>query len=76
MAEHELYIADVFWHMKKYGPAWHRYEFIVKNFQDVPEVAEHAKEKSLAAYHYYKEEQAKETRQKRQGSWREWFKWL
>ena len=67
MAEHELYIADV---------AWHRYEFIVKNFQDVPEVAEHAKEKSLAAYHYYKEEQAKETRQKRQGSWREWFKWL
>ena len=62
--------------MKKYGPAWHRYEFIVKNFQDVPEVAEHAKEKSLAAYHYYKEEQAKETRQKRQGSWREWFKWL
>ena len=76
MAEHELYIADVFWHMKKYGPAWHRYEFIIKDFPDVPEVAEHAKEKSLAAYHNYKEEQAVETRQKRQGSWREWFKWL
>ena len=76
MAEHELYIADVFWHMGKYGPAWRRYEFVADNFKDVPEVAEHAKEKSVAAYHQYRAEVAKETREKRQGSWKNWFTWL
>ena len=76
MAEHELYIADVFWHMGKYGPAWRRYEFVADNFKDVPEVAEHAKEKSIAAYHQYRSEVAAETREKRQGSWKNWFTWL
>ncbi|GFH62566.1 MAG: outer membrane assembly lipoprotein BamD [Candidatus Desulfovibrio kirbyi] len=76
MAEHELYVADVFWHMKKYGPAWRRYDYVVETFKEVPEVAEHAKEKGLAAYHYYREEQSVETRQKRQGSWKQWFNWL
>ncbi|WP_165077435.1 MULTISPECIES: outer membrane protein assembly factor BamD [unclassified Desulfovibrio] len=76
MAEHELYIADVFWHMGKYGPAWRRYEFVADNFKDVPEVAEHAKEKSIAAYHKYRSEVAAETREKRQGSWKNWFTWL
>lgn len=76
MAEHELFIADVFWQMEKYGPAWRRYEFIVDSFSDVPEVTEHAKEKSLAAYHNYRQEQAAEIRAKRQGSWKKWFRWL
>lgn len=76
MAEHELYIADVFWHMGKYGPAWRRYEFIAENFKDVPEVAEHAKEKSVAAYHKFRAEEANQIREKRQGSWKNWFTWL
>ncbi|MDE7242248.1 outer membrane protein assembly factor BamD [Desulfovibrio sp.] len=76
MAEHELYIAEVFWHMGKYGPAWRRYEFVAENFKDVPEVAEHAKEKSIAAYHKFRAEVAQETREKRQGSWKNWFTWL
>lgn len=76
MAEHELYIADMFWHMKKFGPAWKRYAFVADNFQDVPEVASHAKEKSVSAYHYYREEQSAETREIRQGSWKRWFTWL
>lgn len=76
MAEHELYIADMFWHMEKYGPAWRRYVFVEENFADIPEVAEHAKEKSVAAYHRYRMEQAKEVREQRQGSWKNWFKWL
>lgn len=76
MAEHELYIADMFWHMDKYGPAWHRYEFVEKNFGDIPDIAEHAREKSLAAWHRYRAEQAAETRAQREGSWRNWFKWL
>lgn len=76
MSEHELYIADVFWHMGKYGPAWRRYEFVVENFGDVPEVAAHANEKKMAAFHKYRAEQADDTRSRRQGSWREWFRWL
>lgn len=76
IAEHELYIGEMFWHMDKYGPAWHRYEYVTKNFADIPEVAEYAHEKGLAAYHKYLEEQAISIREKRQGSWKEWFKWL
>lgn len=76
MAEHELYIADVFWHMKKYGPAWRRYEYVAATFADVPEVEAHAKEKGLAAYHMYRETQSREVREQREGSWKKWFTWL
>jgi outer membrane protein assembly factor BamD len=77
MAEHELFIADVFWHMKKFGPAWRRYTYLVENFTDIPEIVEHAKEKSRAAYYHYKEKAGEETREERQGSWGKWFKsWL
>lgn len=76
IAEHELYIADVFWHMKKYGIAWKRYEYIVQNFSDIPEISKHAKEKAMAAYHNYREEGSSLIREEREGSWKQWFKWL
>ena len=76
MAEHELYIADVFWHMGKYGVAWKRYEYIVTTFDDVPDVAQHAKQKSIVAYQKHRESGAKEIRERREGSWKNWFKWL
>ena len=76
IAEHELYLGDVFWNMKRYGPAWKRYTYVVDNFQDVPEVSEHAKEKALSAYYHYREQQSEEARRQIQGSWREWFDWL
>lgn len=76
MAEHELYIADVFWHMGKYGPAWRRYVYVEENFPDIPEVAEHAKEKSVAAYHNYRQQQSAQVREQREGSWKQWFRWL
>ncbi len=76
IAEHELYIADVFWHMNKYGIAWKRYEYIVKNYGDVKDVSDHAKEKLLAAYHNHREKGAQEVRETREGSWKQWFKWL
>ena len=76
MAEHELYIADVFWHMEKYGPAWRRYTYIAENFKDVPEIADHASKKAMSSYLKYGQDQAKETRQKREGSWKNWFRWL
>ncbi len=76
MAEHELYIADVFYNMGKYGPAWQRYTYIEKNFADVPKVVEHAKAKSLSAYLQYTEQQSDEKLQKREGTWKSWFDWL
>lgn len=76
MAEHELYIADVFWNMKKYGPAWRRYIYVAENFKDVPEVAEHAMEKSVSAWHLHRAEESQSTREQREGSWKNWFKWL
>lgn len=76
MAEHELYIADVFWNMGKYGPAWRRYVYVAENYKDVPEVAEHATEKSVAAWHIYRSEESAAKREEREGSWKSWFKWL
>jgi outer membrane protein assembly factor BamD len=76
LAEHELYIGDVFWNGGRYGAAWRRYAYILENFQDVPDVYKHAEEKSLAAYYRYREEQSEETREKREGTWKNWFRWL
>ncbi len=77
MAEHELYIADVFYNMGNYGPAWRRYTYVVDNFADVPDAVAHAKEKSLAAYLEYTKEESEEKREKRQGTWQEWLNdWL
>ncbi len=76
MAEHELYIADVFYNMGKYGPAWQRYNYIVENFGDVEKASEHAKQKSLSAYMQYTEQQSEEKRQIREGTWKDWFDWL
>lgn len=76
MAEHELYIADFYFRMGKYGSAWLRYKDLVENFKDVPEIYAHAEGKGQAAFIHYKEQQAKETLEKREGSWRQWFDWL
>lgn len=76
MAEHELYIADVFWNMKKYGSAWKRYQFIADNFQETGEIAEHARNKAIASYNLFREAQSSEVRQKREGTWKNWFEWL
>lgn len=76
IGEHELYIAEVFWNMKRYGPAWRRYSYVAENFQDIPPLAELAQGKSLTAYHKYRDEQAKEVREQAKGTWRKWFTWL
>ncbi|MDO5536747.1 MAG: outer membrane protein assembly factor BamD [Desulfovibrionaceae bacterium] len=76
MAEHELYIADMFWHMEKPGPAWRRYTYIAENFKDVPDVAQHAASKSVVAYSEYTEQFNEERREAREGTWKDWFRWL
>lgn len=76
MAEHELYIADFYYRIGRYGSAWLRYKDLVDNFKDVPEIYAHAEEKGQAAFIKHREQQAKETMEKREGSWKEWFDWL
>ena len=76
LAEHELYIGDVFWNSGRYGAAWRRYSYILDEFKDVPEVYKHAEEKSVAAYYRYREEQSRQTREKIEGSWKDWFRWM
>lgn len=76
MAEHELYIADFYYRIGRYGSAWLRYKDLVDKFKDVPEIYAHAEEKGQAAFIKHREQQAKETMEKREGSWKEWFNWL
>lgn len=76
MAEHELYIADFYYRMGKYGAAWMRYKNLVDNFKDVTDIYSHAEEKGQAAFIKHREQQAKETREKREGTWKDWFNWL
>jgi len=76
MAEHELYIGDMFWRMGRYGPAWKRYTFIVNNFKDVEEVHKHAEQKAPTAYLRYRETQSREVREQREGGWKKWLRWL
>ncbi len=76
LAEHELYIGDVFWNGGNYGPAWRRYTYIVEEFPDVPEIHKHAQEKAVAAYYRYREQESEDTREKIEGSWKDWFRWL
>lgn len=76
MAQHELYIADFYYRIGNYGSAWLRYKNLVDNFKDVEEVYVHAEEKAQAAFIYHREQQAKEIREKREGSWKQWFDWL
>ncbi len=76
MAEHELYIADMFMSMKDYGPAWKRYEYVQEHYTDVPEISSHAEEKSKKAYQAHRQKQSEEVRRETHGSWKDWFKWL
>lgn len=77
LAEHELYLGDTFWNMKKYGPAWRRYTFVADNFPDVTEVSNHAREKAVAAYFKYRENKSQEEREDIEGSlYKKWFNWL
>ena len=76
MAEHELYIADFYYRIGKYGSAWSRYKNLVEQFKDVPDIYSHAEEKGQAAFIKHREDQARETREKREGSWKQWFDWL
>lgn len=77
LAEHEVYVADFFWRTEQYGPAWHRYQFVVENFSDVPDLRDYAKNRAQYSYFEYQKTLSEEERQRLQGSWMRWIKkWL
>lgn len=76
LAEHELYLGDVFWNMNRFGPAFKRYTFIIETYPDVTEITEHAQKKANAAYLRYREQDATAAKEAIQGSWKKMFDWL
>lgn len=77
LAEHELYVADFFWRTDRYGPAWHRYKYVVENFSDVPDLRDYARRRAEYAYFEYQKTLADEERMRIQESWLLWLKnWL
>ena len=76
MAEHELFYADFYFRMERYASALSRYQTIIRDFPDVPEIHSHAEVKAKAAFVKDREQRAESTREKREGSWKQWFGWL
>ena len=76
MAEHELFYAEFYFRMERYASALSRYQTIIRDFPDVPEIHSHAEVKAKAAFVKDREQRAESTREKREGSWKQWFGWL
>jgi len=77
LAEHEVYVADFFWRTEQYGPAWHRYQYVVENFSDVPDLRNYARKRAEYSYFEYQKTLSEEERMRIQESWLLWLKaWL
>ena len=77
LAEHEVYVADFFWRTEQYGPAWHRYQYVVENFSDIPDLRDYARKRAEYSYFEYQKTLSEEERLEIQGSWTLWLKrWL
>ncbi len=76
LAERGTYIGDVFWSMGNYEAAWTRFKSVADTYPDVTDVAAYARQKSEAAYMKFRENSAERTREEREGSWKQYFKWL
>ncbi|BCS86968.1 outer membrane protein assembly factor BamD [Pseudodesulfovibrio sediminis] len=77
LAEHEVYMADFFWRTEQYGPAWHRYQYVVENFSDIQDLRDYAAKRAEYSYFEYQKTLSEEERQRIQGSWIRWIKqWL
>lgn len=76
MAEHELFYADFYFRMNRYASALSRYKTILQEYRDVPDIYEHAEVKARAAFINDREQRSEGKREKREGTWKEWFDWL
>lgn len=76
IAEHELFVADFYWRRNQYGPAWRRYQSVVRDFGDIPEIGEYAERQANFAYYHFQRQQAQEDREEREGTWKRLLDWL
>jgi outer membrane protein assembly factor BamD len=76
LAEHEVFVADFYWKLERYGAAWERYRFVVENYTDLPDVVAYAEQRATVAYLRQQESNSEEQRETEQGSWKKWLDWL
>ena len=77
LAEHEVFMADFFWRTEQYGPAWHRYRYVVENFSDITDLRDYSIRRAESSYFEYQKSLSEEERARIQGSWTLWLKqWL
>lgn len=76
IAEHEIYVADFYWNTEQYGAAWKRYEYIMENFPELPDILDYAIGRSQLAYFLHLKAQSEEDRKELKGDWTSLFDWL
>ncbi|SDB20808.1 Beta-barrel assembly machine subunit BamD [Desulfonatronum thiosulfatophilum] len=76
IAESELFVADFYWRRGQYGPAWHRYQQVSREFADIDEIAEYAARQGDFAYYRFQKQQSREDREEREGTWKRLLDWL
>jgi outer membrane protein assembly factor BamD len=76
LAEHELFIADFYWHSGRYVSAWRRYAFVAENYGDIDEIGRYATQRSRMAYLEHQRKAAEDERAEKHGSFKKLFDWL
>ncbi len=76
MAEHEIFVADFYWRIERYGAAWERYRYVAENFKDLPDVEAYATRRAELSWVRHRALSSEEERERVQGSWKDWFDWL
>ncbi len=75
-AKHELFVANFYWRRHQYLAAWKRYQYVISNYQGLPEIISYAKKMKELSYFKHQEKSSKDTWSKQEGGWKEWFDWL
>ena len=76
LAQREIFIANVFWGLENYQAAYSRFQHVLQTYPDATEEAEYARTKGEAAYLKFRQNEAQGTRERQEGSWKDWFSWL
>lgn len=77
LAEHEVFVADFFWRTEQYGPAWKRYQYVVENFSEIPDLRDYSRKRAEYSYFEYQKTLSEDERLRIQESWYLWLKeWL
>lgn len=76
LAEHELYVADFYLRQERYQSAWSRYQYVRDAYGEFADLREYATNQANAAYFSFHKDASETKRRDKEGSWRNWFKWL